>query len=128
MLKVHRMLLLMLWALLGVQLALADPGAPKGDVNAAAQAWPMIQQGALVIDVRSVEEFSAGHLDGALNIVHTDTDALAQAIGDDHARSVVLYCRSGKRAGDALKALEARGYTGVFNASGLEALEATRPE
>jgi len=127
MLKLNRILILMLWALLGAHMALADQAAVKGDVNAAAQAWPMIQQGALLIDVRSAEEFAAGHLDDALNIVHSDIDALARAIGDDPARSVVLYCRSGKRAGEALKALEARGFTGVFNASGLEALEATRP-
>ena len=99
----------------------------RGDPDAAREAWTLIDQGALVIDVRSPEEYAAGHLEGALHIPYDQTDALAEAIGEDRSRPVVMYCGSGKRVGRAIDALEARGYEALFNASGLDALEATRP-
>ncbi len=103
--------------------AMAGPGDPE----AAKQAWPMIQSGALVIDVRTKEEFADGHLDGALNIEWDQFDALIAAIGDDRQREVVLYCRSGNRSGKSLTELQSRGYTHLFNATGYETLLATKP-
>jgi rhodanese-related sulfurtransferase len=50
-----------------------------------------------------------------------------EAIGEDRDRKVVMYCGSGKRVGRAISALEEEGYTGLFNATGLDALQATRP-
>ena len=99
----------------------ATAGAGTNDV------WKSIGEGALVIDVRSAEEFASGHLDGALNVVHTETEALAQAIGDDKSRSVVLYCRSGNRSGRALNSLQERGYTNVINGGGFSALRDAKP-
>jgi len=99
----------------------------KGDVRAAAQAWELIEGGALVIDVRTPEEFGEGHIEGALNIPYTETAALAEAIGPDKERPVVLYCRSGRRSGVALKQLEGLGFSKLFNGTGYTALEATRP-
>jgi phage shock protein E len=87
----------------------------------------MIQSGVLVIDVRSKEEFAEGHLDGAINIEWDQTDALLAAIGSDRQREVVLYCRSGNRSGKSITELKSRGYTHLFNATGLEALQATKP-
>lgn len=101
--------------------------AGKGDPEAARQAWPMIEAGALLVDVRTKEEFDMGHIDGAVNIPHTQTNALIAAIGSDKQRPVVFYCRSGGRAGIAMKELAAKGYTGIFNATGLQQLLATKP-
>ena len=101
--------------------------AGGGDPEAAKKAWPMIENGALLIDVRSTEEFAGGHLDGALHIEWDQTDALAAAIGDDKQRQVVLYCRSGNRVGKAIAVLETRGYTNIYNATGLEAMLETKP-
>jgi len=101
--------------------------AGGGDPEKAKQAWPMIQSGVLLIDVRSEEEFSAGHLDGAINIEWDQTDALTTAIGADKQRQVVFYCRSGNRVDKAISVLETKGYTNIFNATGFEALQATKP-
>lgn len=101
--------------------------AGGGDPEIARQAWPMIESGALLIDVRSKEEFAEGKLDGALNIEWDQTEALAAAIGPDKQRQVVFYCRSGNRVGKSIAALEAMGYTHIFNATGLEALLETKP-
>lgn len=99
----------------------------RGELEAARRGWALIEDGALVIDVRSPGEFSRGHVDGALNIVHTDIEALAAAIGPDQDRSVVLYCGSGRRSGLAITELEELGYTALFNATGYDALQATQP-
>ncbi|NNE04370.1 MAG: rhodanese-like domain-containing protein [Xanthomonadales bacterium] len=99
----------------------------KGDVAAAAEGWSLIEQGALLIDVRSAAEFERGHIEGALNVPHTDIDAITAVIGEDRSRSVVLYCGSGRRAGLSQEMLEELGYEGVFNASGFSALQVTQP-
>lgn len=77
----------------------------------------------LVIDVRTKAEYDSGHLEGALNIPY---DVIGPQIGkvtEDKDREIVLYCRSGRRAGVALDALKALGYTNVTNAGGYEALK-----
>ena len=101
--------------------------ADSGDPEAARQAWPMIEQGALLIDVRTMEEFAQGHVDGALNIPYQDTDKLMSAIGTDKTRPVVVYCRSGNRSGKVKVVLETKGYTNIFNATGYGALKETKP-
>jgi phage shock protein E len=101
--------------------------AGGGDPEAAKKAWPMIESGALLVDVRSKAEFDKGHLDGAIRIDWDKTDALVQAIGMNTQRPVVFYCRSGNRAGKSIVELKTRGYTNIFNATGLEALRETKP-
>jgi len=89
-------------------------------------AWQMIDDGALVIDVRSPKEYAGGHLEMAPNIPHTDTAALIKAIGENTSRPVVLYCRSGHRSGVAQQALAKAGYTNIFNGLGLKDMQATQ--
>ena len=101
--------------------------AGGGDPAIAENAWPMIQSGALLVDVRSEKEFTEGHMDGAVNIEWDKTDELIAAIGEDRQREVVFYCRSGNRAGKAKAVLEDKGYSHVFNATGFSALRATEP-
>ncbi len=77
---------------------------------------------ALWVDVRSAEEFDAGHLPGAVNIAYTD---IADEIGryaTDKNQPIRLYCRSGRRAGIAKQTLESLGYINVSNEGGHEAL------
>lgn len=119
---------LMVALLLMLTVWLINPAmAGNGDPETAQQAWPMIEQGALLIDVRTEEEFMAGHIDGALNIPWQETDQLMTAIGTDKQRPVVVYCRSGNRSGKAKAALETKGYTHIFNATGFEALKESKP-
>ena len=101
--------------------------AGSGDEAAAKLAWPMIESGALLVDVRSAEEFSDGHLEGAVRIDWDNYDALIAAIGEDKNRQVVFYCRSGNRAGKSITELSSKGYNNIYNATGLDALKATKP-
>ncbi len=101
--------------------------AGGGDPEAAKKAWPMIESGALLVDVRSKAEFDKGHLEGAIHIDWDKTNALMQAIGMNTRRPVVFYCRTGNRAGKSIVTLKSKGYTNIFNATGLEALRETKP-
>ena len=74
------------------------------------------------IDVRSAEEFNAGHLQDAINIPHDQILERIQSVSPDKDAPINLYCRSGRRAEVALNALKKAGYTNVTNHGGYEDL------
>ena len=80
-----------------------------------------------VVDVRSREEFSAGHLDRAENIpvdeIGAKIDEITSKVGGDKSKPVAVYCASGRRAGVAKAALEKAGFTKVTNAGGYKDLK-----
>ncbi len=77
-----------------------------------------ISSGALVVDVRSKEEFDTGHLEGALHVPHTEVEQKLELFGQDRGRDIVVYCRSGRRSGMAKEVLEKHGFTNVVNGGG----------
>ena len=74
------------------------------------------------IDVRSAEEFNAGHLQNAVIIPHDKIIEGVKALGSDKDAPINLYCRSGRRAEAALTELKNAGYTNVINHGGYEDL------
>ena len=74
------------------------------------------------IDVRSAEEFNAGHLQDAINIPHDQILERIQSVSPDKDAPINLYCRSGRRAESALNELKKAGYTNVTNHGGYEDL------
>ncbi|HMU67887.1 MAG TPA: rhodanese-like domain-containing protein [Cellvibrionaceae bacterium] len=74
------------------------------------------------IDVRSGEEFQAGHLPAAINIPHTEITQRISEVSKDKNDTIHLYCRSGRRSGLALEALQKAGYRQVINEGGYEDL------
>jgi phage shock protein E len=91
-----------------------------------AEVWKAIDEGALLIDVRTAGEYQAGYLDGALQIPYEQTGRLQEAIGEDKGRAVVVYCRSGRRSGIAKKSLNEAGYTNVINGGAYSRLKAAQ--
>lgn len=79
-----------------------------------------LAQDAVWIDVRSAGEYAQGHLDGAALIPHDDIETGIQTLQVDKDTPILLYCRSGNRAGKAMERLRALGYTNVTNLGGLE--------
>lgn len=78
----------------------------------------------LWIDVRSAEEYQGEHLSGAINIEYTEILEGITEAGLDKNTEILLYCGSGRRAGIALEALEAAGFSNVVNRGGIaEVLE-----
>ena len=76
-----------------------------------------IKAGAVIVDVRTPDEFRGGAYPGAKNIPVQDLPARLAEIPKD--KPVVLYCASGGRSGMAASLLKRAGYTEVFNAGGL---------
>ncbi|MBQ7181590.1 MAG: rhodanese-like domain-containing protein [Bacteroidaceae bacterium] len=71
-----------------------------------------------LVDVRTTQEFSEGHLIGAINVDVKQADFLSEAQSRlDAARPVFVYCRSGRRSADAAGQLAKAGYK-VVNMSG----------
>ena len=77
---------------------------------------------ALIVDVRTSEEFADGHYPGAINIPHETIMEGLNQLGVTADTSVILYCRSGNRSGQAEQVLREKGFTEARNAGGLEAL------
>ncbi len=117
-----------LWALSLAGLGCAGE-ATKTDSSGPGVASPKqaVQAAALVIDVRTPEEFATGHLDQATNIpvdqIEAQAEAIAGKVGGDKSKSIVLYCGSGARAGRAKSTLEKAGFTNVTNAGGYKDLK-----
>ena len=75
---------------------------------------------AIWIDVRSAEEYSAGHVSLATNIPYTEIAGRIGEMTEKRDAPIYVYCRSGRRSGIAKETLEAQGFTNVTNLGGLE--------
>lgn len=93
-------------------------GCASADTPPPEEVRKRISAGATVVDVRTKDEFESGHLDGALNVPHTELEARVSEFGEDKAAPIVVYCRSGRRSGVAKEVLETHGYTNVTNGGG----------
>ncbi len=106
----HWNLLLIAGLMVAAMLALKRLG-----LISAAAARTCLKQGALVVDVRSAEEFNAGHLSNSVNIPLGDLqNSLPRRVSDKN-QALLLHCLSGTRSGIARRLLKSMGYTNVFN-------------
>lgn len=91
-----------------------------------AGARALIASGAVVIDVRTADEFAGGHLADAVNLPVQDlATRLAEVdrlVAGDKQRPIVVYCAAGGRAASAKRTLEANGYSHVVNGGGFDDL------
>ena len=85
-----------------------------------ASAKKAIETGAVIIDVRTYWEWSAGHHPDALHMQNTQLLEKITQAGIAKDQTIVLYCRSGKRAKQSTLDLQAAGYTNVINAGGFK--------
>ena len=103
-----------------VTLAMSTVHASQPPAEAAPVA--ALDEPTLIIDVRTAEEFAAGHFPGAINIPHEDIIQGIRALNVDKDQTILLYCRSGNRSGQAEIKLQSSGFSGAKNVGGLEAL------
>lgn len=85
-----------------------------------AEALARIDRGALVVDVRTPEEFASGHFRNAKNVPVQELSGRARELPKD--RAIVLYCRSGARSASAKRVLDGLGYRDVYDAGGMHNL------
>ena len=84
-----------------------------------AEALKKMQQGnVLVVDVRSAGEFAEGHIPGAINIPHNELEQHLSKLAGYEDKEVLLYCRSGRRAGVAESALSEKGFKQLYHLKG----------
>jgi|TARA_B110000967_G_scaffold41232_1_gene41125 phage shock protein E len=73
----------------------------------------------MIIDVRTIEEWNAGHLASAQHLQLELVASNITELATDKDQPIYLYCRSGNRSGQAKTILEGLGYSQVTNAGGL---------
>ena len=77
-----------------------------------------VSQGAILIDVRSNQEYREGHLQGAINIPEFEiTDRVQREIPKKN-QLIILYCKFGGRSKNASVMMKKMGYTNVYNLYG----------
>jgi rhodanese-related sulfurtransferase len=72
----------------------------------------------VLLDVRTQEEFKAGHLAGAKKLDYLSGEFQANLAGLDKEKTYFVYCRSGGRSAGACKALAKAGAAKVYNLDG----------
>jgi phage shock protein E len=77
-----------------------------------------LSQAPLILDVRSKKEYAQGHIPGAINIPHDQLGDRLSEIDAAKSDEIVVYCRSGYRAGVAEKVLSEAGYSDVRDLDG----------
>ena len=73
----------------------------------------LMQQGAVIIDVRTKGEFQSGHIKGSINIPLNTIGANLNKIKKD--KPVITCCASGMRSASAKNLLKSKGYAAVYN-------------
>jgi rhodanese-related sulfurtransferase len=83
------------------------------DVN---QAYQKRQEGAFMLDVRTSEEWAAGHIPGAVLIPLDQLSTRSGELPGD--QEIVIYCRSGNRSAQALTLLSGAGLANIYSMDG----------
>ena len=73
----------------------------------------------VILDTRTQEEFSEGHIPGAMLIPYDEIDTRAEKELPDKDKLILVYCRSGRRSKIAAEALAHLGYTNVKEFGGI---------
>lgn len=94
----------------GAVFFLTAAGGVSGD-----EAKQLVQRGAVLLDVRTPQEFAAGHIDGARNIPVQELEQKLSALPAQKSAPIVVYCRSGARSAKAASVLRNAGYTEVHD-------------
>lgn len=112
----------------------SESAVPVSDVNAALEygepdklekisvekAKELVLDGAVLLDVRSAEEYKNGHLDSAINAPYTEIHFSISSIVSDKEQEIIVYCSTGKRSSQAKYTLNYMGYKNVYYLGGIE--------
>ena len=84
----------------------------------AAEAVRLMNQGALVVDLRSKEAYDAGHLGEARHVPAAELEAQAETLKKWREKPIVLYCDSGRTSASAARKLADLGFTKATSLEG----------
>ena len=77
------------------------------------------EEGYIILDVRTQEEYDEGHIPGATQISHEEIAEKAEEVLPDKNQLILVYCRSGRRSKIAAEALAELGYTNIKEFGGI---------
>ena len=77
------------------------------------------EEGYIILDVRTQEEYDQGHIPGAIQISHEEIAEKAEDVLTDKDQLILVYCRSGRRSKIAAEALLELGYTNIKEFGGI---------
>lgn len=77
------------------------------------------ENGYVILDVRTQEEYNETHIDGAILIPDYEITAKAENILKDKNQLILVYCRSGRRSKNAASELVKLGYTNIKEFGGI---------
>ena len=80
---------------------------------------------AIILDVRTADEYAGGHLDGAQLLDFNGGDVAAAIPSLDPNAEYLVYCRSGNRSGQAIALMEQAGFSNLTNLGSLEQAAST---
>ena len=78
----------------------------------------LMNQGALLVDVRSREEFEGGHVLYARHLPQEEVAAAGESLKKYRDKPVIVCCESGMRSGAAARVLKAQGFAKIVNLRG----------
>ena len=106
-----------LLAVLGMTSACGQKNYEDVDVTGFAEL--IADSSVVILDVRTSEEYSEGHIDGAINIDVKQSGFLDKAKATlPTDKTIAVYCRSGRRSANACEKLSAEGYGKCINLRG----------
>ncbi len=83
---------------------------------------PLDTKGAVILDVRSKNEYAGGHIKGSINIPVDQLSHNLEKLKDKN-KPIITCCASGVRSASAMRILKANGYTNVQNGGGWTSLK-----
>ena len=89
----------------------------RPDINKGVEDW-ITGKDAVLLDVRTVDEYRQGHIDGSLNIPLQNIHAVKNNI-PDLDKPIYVHCLSGGRSAQATSVLKSMGYTNVTDIGGI---------
>lgn len=117
--------LIVIWLVLMLLTACGQGGADvpeQGYVNITAQQAKEImdnEEGYIILDVRTAEEYAEKHIPGAVLIPDDEIKQKAEEILTDKSQLILVYCRSGRRSKLAAEDLVELGYTNIKEFGGI---------
>ena len=88
------------------------------DINAGVEEF-RTTEGALLLDVRTAEEYASGHIPGSVNFAMSRILQEAEEAFPDKSQPLYVYCQSGARSARAGKLLELMGYESITDLGGI---------
>ena len=77
------------------------------------------EEGYIILDVRTQEEYDQGHIPGAIVISHEEIAEKAEEVLTNKNQLILVYCRSGRRSKLAAEILVELGYTNIKEFGGI---------